>query len=373
MKCLSLKLTNFRNVAECAITFGQKNFLVGGNGQGKTNVLESLYYLSIGDSFRTHIEQWAIRTGELFARIETGCELDNGNPRLALIVLERDEVGVSKTFRLDNAKMSKGEFLGNFPIVLFSPENVSLLRLQPAVRRAFMNQVITKTDPTYYDDLMAYAKALKQRNQLLVLIRRRQAEVGELGPWDDRLSALGSQIIRKRQALIDALGPWVSQLYAQLSGREVGRLRIVYQTDAGSIDPEQYISRLIKNREEDLRFGHTTFGPHRDDLVFLLNDLDARPVASQGEFRLMVVALKLAEGEYIKQQLREAPIYLLDDIFSELDEDSSKRVMGLLDDAQVIVTTTDRRLVPKDAHLFNVESGTISRAISNDEFLISKQ
>lgn len=360
MKCVSLKLTNFRNIGSAEIGFGKKNFLVGGNGQGKTNVLEALYYLSVGDSFRTHTEQWAIKTGELFARIDMECGLDGGNPRLAVIVLERDELGVSKTFQLDNAKVSKGDFLGNLPMVLFSPENVSLMRLQPAMRRTFMNQVITKTDPTYYDDLMAYAKALKQRNQLLALIRRHQAEVSELGPWDDRLSALGSQIIRKRQALIDVLGPGVSQFYSQLGGEAAERLRVVYQTDAGSIDPEQYISRLIKNREVDIQYGHTTFGPHRDDLVFLLNDLDARPIASQGEFRLMMVALKLAEGEYIKQQLRETPVYLLDDIFSELDEANGKRVMGLLDRAQVIVTTTERRLVPKDAHVLNVESGVIA-------------
>jgi len=363
MKCISLKLTNFRNIAECDIGFGQRNFLVGDNGEGKTNVLEALYYLSAGDSFRTHNEQWAIRTGELFSRIEAELQLDNGNPRVASIVLERDELGVTKNFRLDNAKVNKGSFLGSCLMVLFSPENVSLMRLQPAVRRSFMNHIIAKTDFTYYDDLMAYARALKQRNQLLTLIRRRQAGVSELGPWDDRLSALGSQIIRKRQALVDALGTWVSHFYSRVIGNPDARLRVIYQTDAGSITPEQYISRLIKNRDEDIRYGHTTFGPHRDDLVFLLNDLDARAIASQGEFRLIMVALKLAEGEYIKKTLQEVPIYLLDDIFSELDEANSKRVMGLLDEAQVVVTTTERQLVPKDARLLNVESGEVTSPV----------
>ncbi|MBN2585533.1 DNA replication/repair protein RecF [Patescibacteria group bacterium] len=372
MKCTSLTLINFRNISNAEISFGKNNFLVGDNGQGKTNVLEALYYLSAGDSFRSSKEAWAIKTGELFARIEASFELDNGNPRVANVVLERDEVGVTKNFRLDNAKVSKADFLGSFLMVLFAPDNVSLMRLQPVTRRAFMNHLIAKVDPTYYDDLMAYAKALKQRNQLLTLVRRHQADVKELSPWDDRMSVLGSQIIKKRQALIDALGVWVGPIYSQITGQVDARLRVVYQTDAGVIGPEQYISRLIKNRDEDIRYGHTTFGPHRDDLVFLLNDLDARQVASQGEFRLIMVALRLAEGEYIKKQLQESPIYLLDDIFSELDEGNSKRVINFLEDAQIIITTTDRHKISKDANVLNVEAGVISGAISNDEFLISK-
>ncbi|MFA5270013.1 MAG: DNA replication/repair protein RecF [Patescibacteria group bacterium] len=363
MKCVSLKLANFRNISTAEISFDGQNFLVGDNGQGKTNVLESLYYLSAGDSFRSSREAWAIKTGELFARIEASFELDNGNPRIVSVVLERDELGITKNFRLDNAKVSKADFLGSFLMVLFAPENVSLMRLQSITRRAFMNHIITKVDPTYYDDLMAYAKALRQRNQLLVQIRRRQAEVEELSPWDDRMSALGSLIIKKRQALVDALGVWVGPVYSQVSGQHDSRFRVVYQTDAGVITPEQYISRLIKSRDEDIRYGHTTFGPHRDDLVFLLNDLDAKQIASQGEFRLMMVALKLAEGEYIKKQLQEQPIYLLDDIFSELDESNSRRVVEFLGDAQVVVTTTDRHKISKGANVLNVVAGEITSSV----------
>jgi len=360
MKSVSLKLINFRNISSAEIGFNERNFLVGDNGQGKTNVLEALYYFSAGDSFRSRSEAWVIKSGELFARVEASFELDNGSPRIANVVLERDELGVSKNFRLDNAKVSKADFLGSFLMVLFAPENIALMRLQPVTRRAFMNHIITKVDPTYYDDLMAYAKALKQRNQLLVQIRRRQSGVDELVPWDDRMSVLGSRIIKKRQTLIDALGLWVGPVYSQVSGRQDARLRVVYQTDAGVIEPEQYISRLIKNRDDDIRYGHTTFGPHRDDLVFLLNDVDARQVASQGEFRLMMVALKLAEGEYIKKQLQEQPIYLLDDIFSELDESNSKRVVEFLGDAQVVITTTDRHKISKGANILNVVAGEIT-------------
>ena len=360
MKCVSLKLANFRNISSSELSFSDRNFLVGDNGQGKTNVLEALYYLSAGDSFRNSREAWAVKSGELFARVEADFELDNGNPRIAAVVLERDELGGTKNFRLDNAEVSRADFLGSFLMVLFAPENVSLMRLQPVTRRAFMNHLLAKTDPTYYDDLTTYAKSLKQRNELLTLVRRRQAEVSELGPWDDRMAVLGSRIIKKRQVLVDALGWWVGPVYSQISGQHDARLRVIYQTDAGVIEPEQYISRLIKCRDEDLRFGHTTFGPHRDDLVFLLNDVDAKQVASQGEFRLIIIALKLAEGEYIKRGLKEAPIYLLDDIFSELDESNSRRVIEFLGDAQVIVTTTDRHKLPKDANVLNVEAGVIS-------------
>jgi len=360
MKCVSLTLTNFRNIGKAEIVFDEKNFLVGDNGQGKTNALEAHYYLSAGDSFRVSREAWAIKAGELFARIEARFELDNGNPRIATVVLERDELGLTKNFRLDNAKVSRADFLGSFFMVLFAPENVSLMRLQSVTRRAFMNHIIAKVDPTYHDDLMSYAKALRQRNQLLVQIRRHQSDVEELSPWDDRMSVLGSQIIKKRQALIDALGVWVGPIYSQITGKREDRLRVVYQTDAGVIEPGQYISQLIKNRDEDIRYGHTTFGPHRDDLVFLINDMDAKQIASQGEFRLMIVALKLAEGEYIRKQLQEKPIYLLDDIFSELDESNSKRVVEFLGDSQVVVTTTDRHKISKGALALNVEAGEVS-------------
>jgi DNA replication and repair protein RecF len=154
----------------------------------------------------------------------------------------------------------------------------------------------------------------------------------------------------------------VGPIYSQIVGQPDARLRVVYQTDAGVIEPEQYISRLIKSRDDDIRYGHTTFGPHRDDLVFLLNDTDAKQIASQGEFRLMMIALKLAEGEYIRKQLQENPIYLLDDIFSELDENNSKRVVEFLGDAQVIITTTDRHKVSKDATALNVEAGVVTPA-----------
>ncbi|OGB74267.1 hypothetical protein A2V68_00685 [candidate division Kazan bacterium RBG_13_50_9] len=361
MEFVSSRLLNFRNIPQIEIAFGKKNFLVGLNAQGKTNILEALHYLSLGGSFRSSREQWLIRFGELAARIEATVRRDNGEEEQAGLLLERDEMGIKKTFRLNGRTVAKGEFLGNVLTILFAPDEVGLLKLQPDVRRALMNEAIAQVDPTYWSDLTDYNKALKQRNQLLFLIKQHRADMSELGGWDDRLAALGSRIIESRQELIEGLNRFIGQLFADLAGQASQKLRLAYKTEAGAIGPDQYSARLIKNRDADITWGHTTFGPHRDDLVFLVDDLDIRYTASQGEFRLIVLALKLAEGRYLKEALGERPIYLLDDVFSELDKERGQRVLGMLDDSQVIVTTTSEEMVrgEKEATILVVEEGQV--------------
>lgn len=363
MKFVSARLINFRNISQAEMAFGDQVFLVGPNAQGKTNILEALHYLSLGGSFRSSPEQWLIKSGESFARIEGAVELDGGERREVSLVLEQGELGTKKTFQIDQNKVSRRGFLGNVLTVLFAPDAIGLIRLQPAVRRSLINAMMARTSPTYWDDFVNYNKALKQRNQLLSWVRQRRVGIAELIPWDDKLSLLGTQIIQHRQALVDGLNRWVGRLFSRLTGDPNQKLRLVYKTEAGVVSPEQYMARLIKNRDTDIAYGHTTFGPHRDDLVFLINDQDARHLASQGEFRLLVLALKLAEGEYIKEVLGETPIYLMDDVFSELDNEKVKYVFGLFKDAQVVFTTTDQNLIDqlKPTVLLHVHNGIIKK------------
>lgn len=363
MKFLSVQLVNFRNISKAKITFGDKNFLIGSNAQGKTNILEALHYFSLGSSFKSKQEQWLIKIDEPFARIDGILNVNGDKQKQVSVILEKDELGVVKTLKLDHRKVNKKEFLGNVLTVLFAPDEISLLRLQPVMRRSLMNDIIVKTHPTYWDDITNYTRALKQRNQLLFLIRQHRADITELEGWDEKLALLGSRIAKSRQNLVEGLNCFVEKFFVQFVGREQ-KLRLVYHTQVRMIDPQWYMSQLVQNRDSDIIYGHTTFGPHRDDLIFLIDNRDARYIASQGEFRLIILALRLAEGKYLEEILGDSPIYLMDDVFSELDVEKSQRIIALLEGVQSIFTTTDRKLANQNgAQSFLVEAGNVKKMV----------
>jgi len=170
MKCVSLKLTDFRNISKAEIVFTDKNFLIGENAQGKTNILEALYYLSLGKSLKTNQEQWVVKTGELSARAEGLFVTDAGEEKKISVVLQNTEIGLIKTLQINQNKTSKKEFLKQIPSIIFTPDEVGLIKTQSLSRRALMNNILLKTQVTYLDDLSTYNKILKQRNQLLFLI-----------------------------------------------------------------------------------------------------------------------------------------------------------------------------------------------------------
>jgi len=360
MKLLSLRLTNFRNVLRGELEFNSNNFLVGDNAQGKTNVLEAIYLLSTGRSFREKDDQWLITNGEPFSLVEAKLVSGSGEIFELGVGLEREEQGIKKVFKFNQHRITKKEFLGKAPIVLFAPDEIGLLRLYPSVRRTLLNQMITKTKLTYFDDLMRYTWALKQRNELLRLIKLGSRGLEELGVWDMKLSTLGADIISVRQAVVASLNPFLGKIFNELGGG--GELKLIYQTFSQSELPEIYLEYLKQHLSIDVGYGHTTVGPHRDDLQLLINGKDAKHFASQGEFRLIVVALKLAEGQYLNAVLKEQPIYLLDDVFSELDDQKIDKVIAMLSGKQSILTTTHQEIIAGldgDSTTWAIKDGTI--------------
>ncbi|MBU1083331.1 DNA replication and repair protein RecF [Patescibacteria group bacterium] len=360
MRLLSIRIANFRNVQKGELEFGSNNFLVGDNAQGKTNVLEAIHFLSTGRSFREKQDSWLINYDEQFSLIEAKCISDNGEMFELGVGLEREEQKIKKVFKYNQRKTTKKEFLGKMPMVLFAPDEIGLLRLYPSMRRTLLNQLITKTKLTYFDDLMRYTWALKQRNELLRLIKIGNRSDSELGIWDAKLALLGAGIIANRQQVVNSLNVSLRAVFSELGG--AGDLQLVYQTSLQSELPEVYLEHLKNCRSGDIIYGHTTIGPHRDDLQFMVDGRDAKHFASQGEFRLILIALKLVEGQYLNDMLKEQPIYLLDDIFSELDNQKVDKLVAMLKGRQAILTTTHQEIVEglnSDSKTWLIEKGVV--------------
>lgn len=364
MKCISLKLFDFRNIARAEIEFNDKNFLIGENAQGKTNIIEALYYLSIGKSFKTNQEQWLIKNGEMSTRVEGVFLTDSGEEKNISIVLQNIEERLIKTLQINQTKTSKREFLKQIPSIIFTPDEVGLIKIQSSTRRALMNNILNKTQITYSDDYSVYSKILKQRNQLLLLIKQNRAGVDELDSWDIKLAELGCKLIKSRTNLIIELNKYINTFYSQLSGGE-DALKLIYINHSQVDLPKDYLSKLKDRQDLDIKITHTSFGPHRDDLQFLLNNQDAIQMSSQGQFRLVVLALKLSKGEYLKNILQETPIYIMDDVFSELDEKKITYIYKLFKNNQTIFTTTDQNMVTNnETRKFFIKDGAVQPVIN---------
>jgi len=359
MQLVKAKINNFRNLDQVEIEFQDRNFLIGDNAQGKTNILEAIHYLSNGSSFRSRQDNWLVQHNKNSAMVE--CDfIANQQTRNITIAWQKIDDKITKLFKLNGAKISRAKLLGNLLTVLFSPDDTALLRMQPSQRRAFLDALIAKTDKVYYADWLDYLNTLKQRNQLLKLIKQNMVDIDELIDWDHKISETGSRIVRKRHKLIQEISGLVNQFFQQIYGSE-RKVTLTYTTSVDLADPTNYLNYLQQRRIIETKIGFTMFGPHRDDLEIFLGGWDARQMASQGEFRLLVLALKLAEGEYLKQQTKETPIYLLDDVFSELDATKNHALINCLQGLQVVFTTVDHRFTSATDNIIEIDHGAIKK------------
>ena len=359
MQLIKAKITNFRNLEQVAIEFQDRNFIIGDNAQGKTNILEAIHYLSNGSSFRSRQDNWLVKHNETSAMVECDFVAYQQTKNITVAWQKLDEK-ITKLFKLNGTKIGRAKLIGNLLTVLFSPDDTALLRMQPSQRRAFLDALIAKTDKVYYADWLDYLNTLKQRNQLLKLIKQNVVDIDELADWDQKIAETGSRIIQKRHQLIKNISGLVNQLFQQIYGSQ-REVTLTYTTPIELADPANYLNYLQQRRSIETRIGFTIFGPHRDDLEIFLDGWDARQSASQGEFRLLVLALKLAEGEYLKQQTKETPIYLFDDVFSELDQAKSRALINCLQGVQVIFTTIDRRFADQTANIIEIEQGAVKK------------
>ncbi len=332
-----LTLTNFRNYEKRDFDFARTTIFIGPNGIGKTNILEAIYLLSTGRSWRTNHDLELIKWQDDFFKIAAKIKNEDEEDLELIAQKPTPENHFSKSIKINGVKKRLADFLGKMPTVLFSPEELRLVDGAPSYRRRFLDILLCELDKKYTLALIDLAKIIKNRNKLLFLIKIGRARVSELGFWDEKLVTLGSFIIRKRFKAIEGLNLNLAKAYQEISGGKE-ELKIKYKP---TVLPENYAEMLVASQVREIESTATLFGPHRDDFIFLLESKDITTFGSRGEFRSAILALKMAELAYLEQEKETKPILLLDDIFSELDKSRRLHLAKIVEKTQTIITTTD--------------------------------
>ena len=352
--------SNFRNLADGRVEFGPGlNLVVGPNGQGKTNLLEAIYFFRFGRSFRAQADTELIRFDEPFCRAEVDCTFADGRAETFAFSVERREARGTKTIKV-NAEVlpRRGDLAGRFPAVLFGPHDLRVVSGEPEHRRRFLDMIGTMTDPGYLRTATEYRRVVEQRNAAL----KARASRDEMAAWNERLVVTGSDFILRRRALTDAIGRETQSQATDLESPFEFSLRYessLLQSDASAI-ATAFHERLAAIAFEESRRGVTLVGPHRDDLELVMDGHDLRRFGSQGQRRLLAVLLKLAEMSYLERELREPCVLLLDDVFSEFDEAIMGKLQRLLDGTrQAFVTSPVPVAARSRALVLRVEAGRI--------------
>ena len=370
MRVNTLATAQFRNLNHPRLSFAPGvNVITGENGQGKTNLLEAVFFFKFGRSFRTRQDAEMIRFGEAYCRAEVSCEFDDGHREDLAAVVERDG---PKRIQISGKPIEKlSDLVGRYPMVLFGPHDLSLVAGQPAERRRFVDMVGSMTDAWYIGLLKDYRRILNQRNAALKSrASRREREV-----WDRELVEKGCALILKRIAVTSVLERYLAE---HVSGLEAPfEFALSYDSaivrestgagngwGMGGVDLQSvFETRLLSLEAEELRRGTTLAGPHRDDLSITMGRSNVRRYGSQGQRRLLAVLLKLSELSHLEKELNERCVLLLDDVFSEFDREITAKLQALLaGDRQVFVTSP----VPlewadfHDVKTFQVKNGGVA-------------
>ena len=350
MKISSLSLKNFRNYKSLSLSFDPNiNSLCGSNAQGKTNLIEAIFFACIGKSFRTSKEKQMIRWGEESAKIALVAGNGIREKKIEVVL----QTGQKKMVKMDGLVIRRiGDVLGEVPIVFFSPDELKLVKDAPEERRRFMNIDISQTNKRYFYLLSRYDKILDNRNKLLKTTKDFEVLKETVVIWDKALAAAGLKIIEEREKFITAISPYAEKAHEYISGGE--KLKLEYKKPEVKTE-EEYLKKLSRNIEKDFKFGYTTFGPHRDDIDIYLNGEEVKAFGSQGQQRTAALSLKLAELEIIKNQTGEYPVLILDDVFSELDATRRKRLIKFTSRCQTFITTTDEELC--EGNLIRIKDG----------------
>ena len=375
-----LSLTDFRNYATLDIDLHPgPNLFVGSNGQGKTNLVEALGYLSTLGSHRVSVDHAMIRQGQDAAIIRA--RLAHAD-REILTEVQLNRSGANRA-QVNRSPIKTRELPRYFSSVLFAPEDLALVRGEPSGRRRFMDELLVLRSPRMSAVIADYERVLRQRNTLLKTARNARGDLSTLDIWDDRLVSLGSEIIQARSALIEELSPEVSAAYAAIAGAEHAASLSSYlsilanapdddatdteATRSGIVGvdaaAESFRGALARLRRSELDRGITLAGPHRDDLVLGLNGLPARGYASHGESWSFALALKLASAAVLRRESSTGdPVLMLDDVFAELDESRRSRLADAVADfEQVLITAAVRDDVPEAlaAHVVGIRAGAV--------------
>lgn len=348
MKVTKIILRNFRNYVNLTLDFTDSiNIFIGENAQGKTNILESIYYGAMGHSHRTNTDT------ELIRWQEEGASISIFFSRLSIenSLLFKFSTQQKKEIISNHYAIKPKQLMGLLNVVLFSPEDLMLIKGMPAMRRRFLDMEISQVSPAYYQQLLKYNRIVAQRNTLLKKIRENKEKPDMLDAWDEQLSVVASQIVKKRQEAIKKLAMLANLMHRKITDSKEN-LTVIYQKhgiDAVNNNSlaEEYKSKLLQCRQNDIWRGSTSVGPHKDDLILSVNGINLRTFGSQGQQRTGVLALKLAELEFIKSETGEYPVLLLDDVMSELDASRREHLILFIQDrVQTFITATEEKYFP---------------------------
>jgi len=364
----NLTLHDFRNYADLQVTFKPGvNVLLGENAQGKTNLLEAIYVLALTRSHRTANDKELIRWQTTTATLKGRLHKATGSVPLELELGRRGKR--ARVNHLEQAKLS--QYIGNLNVIVFAPEDLSIVKGAPAIRRRFMDMEFGQMSPKYLYNLSQYRTILKQRNQYLRQLNRQQAkDKVYLGVLSDQLAAFGAEIIAKRLELLQQLEKWAQAVHAeitqdqeQLTFHYVTQVDTTAATTAAQLYPALQ-ALYAQQQAKEIFQGTTLLGPHRDDLQFSVNGKNVQTYGSQGQQRTTALSVKLAEIDLMKAETGEYPVLLLDDVLSELDTARQTHLLTAIQDkVQTFLTTPSldgvaRRLInaPK---VFEVSHGIL--------------
>lgn len=339
MEIKALKLINFRNYEEEEFEFTKTTVVEGVNGSGKTNLLEAIYLLSTTKSPQTTKNSELICRGQSFGLIKSQYILGQKEILLDLTIFP-----TRKEAKVGGAKKQLLEFLGIAPAVWFSPQSLEIILGSPFGRRRFFDLLLAQTSKAYAFWLAQLAKILAQRNRLLWLIKEGRESPAMLNPWNQKLVEASGPIMEERKTACLFLAEKIASFYQRIS-KETDLLSLVYLPQATVVD---LVKQLAENQGREIAQAATLFGPHRDEFLFTLDDFRLGSFGSRGEIRSAVLALKLAEKEFLETKTHKTPILLWDDAFSELDQLRQSKVAALLLSGQTIITTTRVELIPKE-------------------------
>ena len=349
----NIKIKNFRNYNQEEINLEKNiNIFYGKNAQGKTNIIEAIFLCSLGKSFRAKKDNEMIKLNEENAIVEIEYEKSDRDGKIKI------EIGNKKNIYLNGIKIKKlSELLGNLNIVIFTPDDINILKGGPQNRRRFLDIMISQLRPNYMHILNLYLKTIEQRNKYLRQIKEEHKDENLLEIWDEKLAEYAVKIYEYRKEFIEKIIKKINIIHKNITNGEE-QIELEYITECDN--KEKYLQLLKERRKLDIIKGFTTKGVHHDDFLIYLNDKQVNIYGSQGQHRTAMLSLKLSELQVIYDDIGEYPILLLDDFMSELDEKRRKNFLENIKNIQVIITCTDKIVLENlDYFLYNVVDGKI--------------
>ena len=350
-----IKINNFRNYKSQEINLEKNiNIFYGENAQGKTNIIEAIFLSSMGKSFRAKKDKEMIMLGEEKSNIEIEYEKTDRDGKIKI------ELGNKKIVYINGIKIKKlSELLGKVNVVIFTPDDINILKGGPQNRRRFLDIMISQLRPNYMYNLNLYLKTLEQRNNYLRQIREENKNENMLDIWDEELSNYAINIYNYRKEFIEKIKNKIKNIHSEITNNKE-EIEIEYLSECNS--KEKYLELLKQRRKLDIIKGYTTKGIHRDDFNIYINKKELGIYGSQGQHRTAILSLKLSELNIVKDEIGESPILLLDDFMSELDEKRRKNFLEKINDVQVIITCTEKiDIENKEILVYNVKSGDVKK------------